>query len=133
LKSVGLTCAVCHATVNDALAPGIGVRLDGWANRDLNVGAIAAVAPNLQPVADLLGTDVETVKKVLDFIGNNFSHHSFRRRRLRCRTRKLCKPQPSSIARSEKFCLVLRSVSLSTRTRLAPPILCSTRTRMRDK
>src|SRR6266540_4298020 len=44
---------------------GIGRRLDGWANRDLNVGAIVALAPNLQPLADLLNVDVATVKKVL--------------------------------------------------------------------
>jgi hypothetical protein len=54
LKSVGLTCALCHSTVNDSLAPGVGERLDGWANRDLDVGAIIALAPNLQPVVDLL-------------------------------------------------------------------------------
>ncbi|WP_051332059.1 hypothetical protein [Methylocaldum szegediense] len=54
LKSVGLTCALCHSTVNDSLAPGVGERLDGWANRDLNVGAIIAFAPNLQPIVDLL-------------------------------------------------------------------------------
>src|SRR5581483_2621828 len=69
LKSVGLTCAICHSTVNDAFAPGIGARLDGWGNKDLNVGAIAATAPNLQPVATLLGTDVDTVKKVLNSWG----------------------------------------------------------------
>jgi hypothetical protein len=40
LQSVGLTCAICHSTVDDSLAPGIGRRLDGWANRDLNVGEI---------------------------------------------------------------------------------------------
>ena len=50
-------------------APGIGPRLDGWGNKDLNVGAIAALAPNLQPVADLLGVDVETLKKVLNSWG----------------------------------------------------------------
>lgn len=54
LKSVGLTCALCHSTVNDSLAPGVGERLDGWANHDLNVGAIIALAPNLQPIVDLL-------------------------------------------------------------------------------
>src|ERR1051326_4909229 len=54
LSSVGLTCAVCHSTVNDSVAPGIGQRLDGWANRDLNSGAIIALAPNLQPLIDLL-------------------------------------------------------------------------------
>src|SRR5579883_3220764 len=55
LRSIGIQCALCHSTVDDSLAPGIGHRLDGWANRDLNVGAIVALAPNLQPVADLLG------------------------------------------------------------------------------
>src|SRR5262245_20433256 len=51
LRSVGITCAVCHSTVNDSFAPGIGHRLDGWANRDLNVGAIVNLAPpgRLQP------------------------------------------------------------------------------------
>lgn len=47
------------------MAPGIGHRLDGWANRDLNVGAITSLAPNLQPVANLLVVDVATVKSVL--------------------------------------------------------------------
>jgi hypothetical protein len=65
LSSVGLTCAVCHSTVNNSLAPGIGRRLDGWPNRDLNVGAIVSLAPNLKPVTDLLGVDAATVKKVL--------------------------------------------------------------------
>lgn len=65
LSSVGLTCAVCHSTVDDSVAPGIGRRIDGLANRDLNVGAITAAAPNLQPVADLLGVPVDTVRTVL--------------------------------------------------------------------
>ncbi len=64
LKSMGVQCALCHSTVDDAFAPGIGHRLDGWPNRDLNVGAIVALAPNLQPFADLLKTDIATVKKV---------------------------------------------------------------------
>jgi hypothetical protein len=63
LTSIGLTCASCHSTVNDP--SGIGKRLDGWPNRDLNVGAIISMAPNLAPVAKLLNTDVATVKKVL--------------------------------------------------------------------
>lgn len=54
LKSIGLTCAICHSTVDDSVAPSIGTRIDGLANRDLNVGAIAAAAPNLQPVVALL-------------------------------------------------------------------------------
>jgi len=65
LSSVGIQCALCHSTVDDKLAPGIGRRLDGWANRDLDVGKIVALAPNLQPVADLLGTDQDTVRTVL--------------------------------------------------------------------
>ncbi len=54
LKSVGITCALCHSTVDDSLTHGVGHRLDGWANHDLDVGAIIAFAPNLQPVTDLL-------------------------------------------------------------------------------
>lgn len=65
VKSMGIQCAFCHSTVDDSFAPGIGKRLDGWANRDLNVGAIVSLAPNLKPFTDLLGVDVETVKKVL--------------------------------------------------------------------
>lgn len=65
LRSMGVTCALCHSTVDDSFAPGIGRRLDGWANRDLDVGVITSMAPNLQPIADLLKVDVPTVKKVL--------------------------------------------------------------------
>ncbi len=64
LVSMGITCAFCHSTVDDAFIPGIGHRLDGWPNRDLNVGVIASLAPNLDPIAKRLHTDVETVKKV---------------------------------------------------------------------
>ena len=66
LKSIGITCAVCHSTVDNSFAPGIGYRLDGWANRDLNVGTIIGLSPNLQPVADLLGVGVPTLRKVLE-------------------------------------------------------------------
>ena len=45
LTKLGITCALCHSTVDDALAPGIGHRLDGWANGSLNVGAIVALSP----------------------------------------------------------------------------------------
>ena len=65
LSSVGITCALCHSTVNNSFAPGIGKRLDGWPNRDLNVGAIISLAPNLKPFTDLLGVDAATVRKVL--------------------------------------------------------------------
>lgn len=69
LQAVGITCALCHSTVDDSFAPGIGERRDGWANRDLNVGAIVALSPNLQPVADLLGVDQDTVRTVLQSWG----------------------------------------------------------------
>ncbi len=65
MTSMGVTCALCHSTVDDSFAPGIGKRLDGWANRDLDVGAIVSLAPSLKPFTDLLGVDVATVKKVL--------------------------------------------------------------------
>jgi hypothetical protein len=68
-RSVGIQCALCHSTVDDSFAPGIGKRLDGWGNRDLDVGAIVAIAPNLQPFSDLLGVDVPTVKAVLNSWG----------------------------------------------------------------
>ena len=47
LTSVGVTCALCHSSVDDSFAPSIGRRLDGWANTDLNVGAIVALSPAL--------------------------------------------------------------------------------------
>ena len=47
LASLGITCAFCHSTVDNSFAPGIGSRLDGWANLDLNVGAIVALSPAL--------------------------------------------------------------------------------------
>ena len=65
LKAVGLSCAVCHSTVDDAFAPGIGHRLDGWPNQDLNVGAIVSLAPDLSVLTSLLRVDEPTVKKVL--------------------------------------------------------------------
>lgn len=82
LKSVGIQCALCHSTVdnsNPALCAGtivpnpgtgcIGHRLDGWPNRDLNVGGIVALAPDLSAFADLLSTDQATVRKVLNSWG----------------------------------------------------------------
>ena len=47
LTRVGITCALCHSTVDDSFAKGIGKRLDGWPNRDLNPGAIIALSPAL--------------------------------------------------------------------------------------
>jgi len=78
LKSVGIQCALCHSTVDNsqpALCAGailpnpgtgcVGHRLDGWANRDLNVGAIIALAPDLSVLANLLSTDQATVRKIV--------------------------------------------------------------------
>jgi hypothetical protein len=82
LKSVGIQCALCHSTVDNSIPalcagqvtpnPGtgcIGHRLDGWPNRDLNVGAIVALAPDLSVIANLLSTDQATVRKVLNSWG----------------------------------------------------------------
>jgi cytochrome c peroxidase len=65
LRSVGIQCALCHSTVDDSFAPGIGNRLDGWANRDLDVGQIVALAPDLSAFATLLGVSQDTVRQVL--------------------------------------------------------------------
>src|SRR3984893_7359269 len=65
IRSMGIQCAFCHSTVDDSFVSGIGKRMDGWANRDLNVGAIISLTPNPKPFTDLLGVDVATLKKVL--------------------------------------------------------------------
>jgi mono/diheme cytochrome c family protein len=49
LTRLGITCALCHSTVNNSFSPGIGKRMDGWPNRDLNVGAIIALSPAITP------------------------------------------------------------------------------------
>jgi len=69
MKSMGIQCALCHSTVDDSFTAGIGHRRDGWANRDLNVGAIVASAPDLSAVANLLGVDQATVRTVLNAWG----------------------------------------------------------------
>lgn len=69
LNSVGITCAICHSTVDNSLAFGIGHRLDGWANRDLDVGKIVASAPDLSAFSNLLGVSQDTVRAVLNSWG----------------------------------------------------------------
>ena len=82
LQSVGIQCALCHSTVDNSLPalcagqimpnPGtgcVGHRLDGWPNRDLNVGAIVALAPDLSAFADLLNTSQSGVRAVLNSWG----------------------------------------------------------------
>ena len=56
LVTIGITCASCHSTVDNSFAPGIGRRLDGWPNRDLNVGAVIALSPDLSAVNKLSGS-----------------------------------------------------------------------------
>jgi hypothetical protein len=77
LSAVGITCAICHSTVDDSFAPGIGKRLDGWPNQDLNTGLIVSLAPNLAPMAEqVLGASdpatINTLKKVLLSWGPGF-------------------------------------------------------------
>jgi hypothetical protein len=69
LQSVGIQCALCHSTVDDSFAPGIGRRLDGWANRDLNIGRIVALSPTVKPFVDVLGVSGDTVRLVLNSWG----------------------------------------------------------------
>src|SRR5919109_3237112 len=69
VTGVGFQCALCHSTVDDSIIPGIGARLDGWPNRDLNVGAIIALAPDLTPFTQLLQVDDATVRRVLNSWG----------------------------------------------------------------
>ena len=64
ITSLGTQCALCHSNVDNSFAPGIGKRLDGWANRDLNVGLIVSLG-NLQPFIDLLRVDEATVRSAL--------------------------------------------------------------------
>lgn len=65
MRSIGITCASCHSTVDNSFAPGIGKRLDGWPNRDLNVGAIVSLTDNAKPIADMLHVDEPTLRNVL--------------------------------------------------------------------
>jgi hypothetical protein len=78
LQSMGIQCAFCHSTVDDsnpalcfgAIVPNpgtgcIGHRLDGWSNRDLNVGAIVGLSPDLTAFSSLLGVTQDAVRDVL--------------------------------------------------------------------
>ncbi|WP_208456884.1 c-type cytochrome [Lysobacter solisilvae (ex Woo and Kim 2022)] len=51
ITRLGITCALCHSTVDDSAAPGVGHRLDGWPNRDLDPGAIIALSPAVSDAA----------------------------------------------------------------------------------
>jgi hypothetical protein len=69
VTGIGFQCALCHSTVDDSVIPGVGRRLDGWPNRDLNVGAIIAMAPDLSAFTDLLQLPDATVRQVLNSWG----------------------------------------------------------------
>jgi hypothetical protein len=69
LTSIGIQCALCHSTVDDSYAPGIGRRLDGFPNRDLNVGAIISAAPDLSALTDMLQISEAEVKKAVEAWG----------------------------------------------------------------
>ena len=57
ITRIGITCAFCHSTVDNSVAPGIGKRLDAWPNRTLNPGAIIALTPGLPTFTASLGVD----------------------------------------------------------------------------
>jgi hypothetical protein len=65
IERLGIQCALCHSVVDDSFIPGIGHRLDGWPNRDLDVGAIVAAAPDVSFFSDLLGVSDDVVRSVL--------------------------------------------------------------------
>ena len=69
ITKLGVTCALCHSTVDNSAAPGIGKRLDGWPNRDLNVGGIIALTPGLPTLAAALGVDPAVAKAALESWG----------------------------------------------------------------
>lgn len=65
IQSIGIQCSLCHAVTDDSFMPGIGRPLDGWPNRDLDVGAIVASAPDLSVFTGLLGVSDDVVRSVL--------------------------------------------------------------------
>jgi hypothetical protein len=69
MTTIGIQCALCHSTVDDSFAPSIGHRLDGWANRDLDVGLIVNLSPDLSAIDNLLGAPDATVRTVLQAWG----------------------------------------------------------------
>ncbi|HUQ00931.1 MAG TPA: hypothetical protein VM261_00490 [Kofleriaceae bacterium] len=69
ITRIGITCALCHSTVDDAALAGVGHRLDGWPNRDLNPGAILALTPGLSSLTANLGVEHATAKAALESWG----------------------------------------------------------------
>ena len=69
ITKLGITCAICHSTVDNSVAAGIGKRLDGWPNRDLNPGAIIALTPGLPTLAAQLAVPPQDAKAALQAWG----------------------------------------------------------------
>jgi hypothetical protein len=69
ITKLGITCALCHSTVDDSVTAGIGLRRDGWPNRDLNPGAILALTPGVGTLAQQLGVDPAAAKAALESWG----------------------------------------------------------------
>jgi hypothetical protein len=69
ITSLGIQCAICHSTVDDSFLPGIGNRLDGWPNRDLNIGAIVNLSPDVSALTNALEVNETTVRNVLQSWG----------------------------------------------------------------
>ena len=69
LQSIGITCAVCHSTVDNSYDLGIGKRLDGWPNRDLNVGGIISLTDNALPIANMLHVTEPQLRNILSLWG----------------------------------------------------------------
>ena len=69
ITSLGIQCAICHSTVDDSFLPGIGNRLDGWPNRDLNIGAIVNLSPDVSALTNALEVSEATVRTVLQSWG----------------------------------------------------------------
>jgi mono/diheme cytochrome c family protein len=69
ITKLGITCAICHSTVDSSVMPGIGKRLDGWPNRELNPGAIIALTPGLPALAAQVAVPTADVKAALSAWG----------------------------------------------------------------
>jgi mono/diheme cytochrome c family protein len=69
VERIGITCALCHSTVDDSVLPGVGKRLDGWPNRDLDPGKIIAATPGVGTLAQSLDVPAETALAALNSWG----------------------------------------------------------------
>jgi mono/diheme cytochrome c family protein len=72
IVSIGVACALCHSDVDDSVMPGVGRRLDGWPNRDLDTGAIIALTPGLPVLAERLGVDAAAARTALEAWGPGY-------------------------------------------------------------